>query len=195
MGIITGLIEEKTNLAVSGGTGSKGVAIHIGNSFNGRSVVEAPMEKVLSGVGGDGMILTQCRLRMVAAGDNGVSFEFPIDPVVSIRGGNIVAKRYVAKGVGRGTIKELWSRDDWRIEIRGVLIGEDENELNGMLGSLVRVLNHEGAVKVECSIFDAYDIQRVVIEDYEFPFTKGLRNQNFVIKCCSDEDYNLIERV
>ena len=48
---------------------------------------------------------------------------FPVEPQITIDGGNVVAKRTVAKGKGRGTIKERWTKDDYSVTIEGTLMG------------------------------------------------------------------------
>ena len=40
-------------------------------------------------------------------------------------------------------------------------------------------------------IFEALGISRIVIEDFEFPFTVGEENQKWKIKAVSDHDWNL----
>ena len=51
----------------------------------------------------------------------------PFDPVISVTGKNIIIRRNVLKADSnrRGSIKEIWSQDDYEINIAGVLIGED----------------------------------------------------------------------
>ena len=47
---------------------------------------------------------------------------FPMEPLVSLNGRNILARRQVAKGRARGSIKDRWTQDDWQVNIEGVLM-------------------------------------------------------------------------
>jgi hypothetical protein len=40
---------------------------------------------------------------------------------------------------------------------------------------------------VECAFLKFFAITKIVIEDYEFPFTKGMANQMYSIKAVSDD--------
>ena len=42
---------------------------------------------------------------------------------------------------------------------------------------------------------NVYNITRIAIETYDFPFTKGTGNQDFVLKAYSDEMYDLLTQV
>ena len=57
-------------------------------------------------------------------------WQFPFDPVISISGKNTIIRRNVLKMDNnvenrRGTIKELWSQDDYAIQIAGVFMGKN----------------------------------------------------------------------
>lgn len=118
---------------------------------------------------------------------------FPIDPVVSISGKNNIVKRSVLKVPNtdierRGTVKELWSQDDYSITISGMFI----SKYNGLMPEedILRLRSYcEGrkSVEVKADIFTLYNITKVAIESYEFPFTKGMENQMFSIKASSDD--------
>lgn len=124
--------------------------------------------------------------------DGELEFRFPFDPILSLSSKNIITRRYVNKSGIRGSIKEHWSQDDWEITIQGVMIQENETLRNDKITQLRRYLNHGGAISVTCGVLNGLDIQRIVVESYDFPFTKGVENQAFVIKGYSDEDYTLL---
>jgi uncharacterized protein DUF6046 len=113
----------------------------------------------------------------------------PIEPLVSISGGNVVAKRSVAKASHRGTIKERWTQDDYKITIQGIFINsEDESEFpQADLIKLREVCEAREAVQIECDLFLYFDIYRMVIETYHFPFTSGENQQEYSIKAVSDD--------
>lgn len=182
--------EELTLLTANAGrTGANGYAIHLGSPWKGKPVVG----RTGSAEVGYGLErgYVQCPLSI---GTQGMGmWQLPFDPMIGVQSKNIISRRYVAKSQRRGSIKELWSMDDWDIEISGVLIGESEEELQQMVGKLRGYCQEGESLMVECEyLSEAFDIQRMVVESYDFPHTKGMTNQTFTLKCYSDEDYDLL---
>lgn len=120
---------------------------------------------------------------------------FPIEPLISIEGKNILIKRNVAKKkVGFGSIKEYWTQDDYGITIEG-LIKDDGSEYDYPREDVVTLMRYATAkepLDVKCPILELLGITRIVIEDYTLPFTKGQENQNYSIKAVSDTDWSLL---
>lgn len=121
-------------------------------------------------------------------------FEFPIEPLISLKGKNIVVKRYVAKGTKRGSVKEFWAQDDYDIEIRAFI--QNPNSYTEYPEAYIRQLRticESGeSIEVQCDLLLMYDISRIVIEDFDFPFTKGENAQACILKCVSDDSYDLL---
>ena len=126
------------------------------------------------------------RLKLESWGD---WWTIPIEPLVSVSGGNVVSRRTVAKGKHRGTIKERWTQDDYNIIIRGVLINhENESKFpEADLQKLRQVCEAAEAVQVECDMLQYFDIYRAVVLKYNFPFTHGEMNQTYQITLVSDD--------
>lgn len=140
--------------------------------------------------------------------DEGKSwFRLPYEPLISIVGKNVIAKRRVAKWNAEnskrltGTIKERWSQDDYDITITGALIG---NIMRGTVEDcfpkadflkLKKILTNAKQIKVNCPPFELLDIHNIVIDDFSFPFTKGENVQAYEIKCSSDSSYTLLLEV
>lgn len=137
--------------------------------------------------------------------DSKTKWLFPYEPLISINGGNNIVKRSVAKQGSEsngmpmtGTIKERWSQKDYEITITGVLFGDlmkgkpedcyPKDELTKLLSYLTKV----GSIEVFCHPFEILGINRIVIEDFSFPFTKGENVQAYEIKAISDCNYNLL---
>ena len=118
-------------------------------------------------------------------------YRLPTDPLISVSGQNQIVRRYVAKSERGGSIKELWTQDDYSISITGVIIGE-ENFKN-----VKRILQYclaTESVRVVCPILnDAFNIHRLAIESYDFPHTKGDNNYQFTIRAYSDENYLILD--
>lgn len=155
------------------------MAIHLGNTWTGSP---------LSGMDGG---YSQCPL---AIGTKRLGmWKLPFDPMIGVQGRNIISRRYVAKSQRRGSIKELWSMDDWDIDISGVLMSDNEEELQQMVGRFRGYCQVGEPLIVECEyLSEAFDIQRMVVESYNFPHTKGLTTQTYTLRCYSDEDYDLL---
>ena len=126
----------------------------------------------------------------------GYEYRFPLDPIMTASSRNVIARRYVAKGSLRGTVKESWSEDDVEITISGVLIGADAEELNGMVQELADVCETGEALEVENEwLNEGLRVCHLVVESCQFPHTKGLTNQAYTLKCYSDDSINVLEEV
>ncbi|MBP5583286.1 MAG: hypothetical protein J6X43_04960 [Bacteroidales bacterium] len=123
----------------------------------------------------------------------GTAYTFPIEPLVSVSGKNNIVRRYVAKSHRHGSIKELWSHDDYTITIGGVLTVDSQFcELKDMIECCMA----EESIKMICPYTqEAFGITHIAIESYDFPFTKGTENYQFTIKGYSDEAYSLLEEL
>lgn len=185
---IINIKDELTNLATDGRVGANGVAIHTGWPWSGGASVP---EKRFSGnsVSGIGVKLNQCPLSIGIRGE--AMWKLPYDPVISVQGKNVITRRYVAKGSARGTVKELWSEDDLDVNIAGILIGVDADDLQEQVNRLRRILT-AGEMLVSGELMEWHDIQSVVVESFSFPHTKGMNAQSYQIKCYSDDLINLL---
>jgi len=134
-------------------------------------------------------------------------FRLPYEPLISISGKNVIAKRRVAKWNAEnskqltGTIKERWSQDDYEITITGVLMvsllrGNMEDCFpRADFEKLRKVLTNSKEIKVNCAPLELLGINSIVIDDFSFPFTKGENVQAYEIKACSDFSYNLLMEI
>lgn len=118
-------------------------------------------------------------------------WQFPIEPVVTINGKNTIVKRSVLKAgyadvQRRGTVKELWSQDDYEVNISGVFIGHDKLP-EGDIMKLRKYCEGRQSVMVSSPLFTIFNITKIAIEDFQLPFTKGIENQMFSIKASSDD--------
>lgn len=116
----------------------------------------------------------------------------PVEPIITIGGTNTIAKRKVSKGTLRGTIKERWSQDDYTISIESLLTRFDEWRYpTDDVKRLQQYCEAREPVEVECQLFEIFSINRIVIESFDFPFTKGEENQAYRISASSDDDWEL----
>jgi len=118
----------------------------------------------------------------------------PLEPLISITGKNLIIKRNVSKKNFRGSIKEYWSQDDYSIDINGMLITPDSDDVypEDDVRRLRELCEAKTALEVKSPLLNIFDVFRVVIEDFEFPFTKGANTQAYCLKCSSDDLYDLL---
>ncbi len=131
-------------------------------------------------------------------------FLLPYEPLLTVNGKNIIAKRYVAKWNAEGSkklfgsIKERWAQDDYSITITGALFGslltgkiEDCFPLKDFQ-KLKQILTHSKEVWVQSPLLEMAGVNRIAIDDFTFPFTKGENVQGYEIRASSDSSYNLL---
>lgn len=122
----------------------------------------------------------------------------PIEPIITLGGANEIIRRRVAKSSSgasnrRGTIKERWAQDDYSISIDGMISRFDEwGYPRTDVENLRRLVESREPIEVQNELFDIFGITRIVIETYDFPFTKGENNQAFRISAFSDDDWDLL---
>lgn len=116
----------------------------------------------------------------------------PTESLITIGGKNILVKRNVAKSKFRGSIKERWAQDDYSITIQGLFTVKDTYEYPvSDLEKLRAFCEAKEPIEVLCPLFEILGVNRIVIESYDLPHTKGEENQNWTISALSDDDWNL----
>jgi hypothetical protein len=136
-------------------------------------------------------------LRMKLASESDF-WQLPVEALVTISGANSVIRRNVSKtgvsATARGTVKERWNRDDWRINISGLLYNVDDDMVYPAddVKRLRDYCEARQSLEVECELFTLFNITHIVIENYELPFTKGENRQQYSITAYSDEIFELL---
>lgn len=143
--------------------------------------------------------LYQCPLRLKLKSEPETAFwTLPFDPVMSVRGGNDIVRAKVLKqdnsnNERRGTIKEVWSQDDYSIQIAGLFMGESEDDIPmADLEKLRNMCEAREVIEVECDLFEVFNIKYIAIEKFDFGHTAGRQNQQFSISAYSDDDFSLL---
>lgn len=145
--------------------------------------------------------LYQCPLRLKLKTDpESAMWTLPFDPVISIQGGNKIVRTDVLKqdnsnNERRGTIKEVWSQDDYEIQIAGLFIGENDDDMPLVeLDKLRALCEAREVLYVECDLLDVFNIKYIAVEKFDFAHTPGRMNQQFSIKAYSDDDFSLLAK-
>lgn len=116
---------------------------------------------------------------------------FPMEPMISVNGQNILVRRNVSKGKIRGSIKERWTQDDYSVRIEGILMGMDGKYPEADVAKL-RSFCEAGHVKALNPLLEIFGINQLAIESWDIPFTSGTINQNYTIQAYSDDIYKLL---
>lgn len=124
--------------------------------------------------------------------DGGDWWLLPVEPLISVTGSNVLVKRQVSKGKVRGSIKERWTQDDYKVKISGILINNDKNAYPKEDVTKLKNFCEAAKVNVRSPLFEIFSINQIVIENYDFPFTSGQDNQAYSIDAVSDDIYKLL---
>ena len=116
---------------------------------------------------------------------------FPMEPMISVNGQNILVRRNVSKGKIRGSLKERWTQDDYSVRIEGILMGMDGKYPEADVAKL-RSFCEAGHVKALNPLLEIFGISQLAIESWDIPFTSGTINQNYTIQAYSDDIYKLL---
>lgn len=118
----------------------------------------------------------------------------PWEPLISVNGRNMITTRNVAKAKKMaGSIKERWTQDDWEITIEGIFTNPETNRYpRENVERLRRLCEANEVIEVQCPLLDALQIDKIVIEEYDLPFTVGPENQDWSIKALSDRSWELL---
>ena len=116
---------------------------------------------------------------------------FPMEPMISVNGQNILVRRNVSKGKIRGSIKERWTQDDYSVRIEGILMGMDGKYPEADVAKL-RSFCEAGHVKALNPLLEIFGISQLAIESWDIPFTSGTINQNYTIQAYSVDIYKLL---
>ena len=120
----------------------------------------------------------------------------PYEPLVSVKGENIIIKRNVAKSEGRGSIKERWAEGDIKITIDGTFVNADLKKYPAIeVQKLREIVKQRRAIRIQNDLLQLLNVNQIVIEDYSLPFSKGENVQNYSISALSDDSYNLFIEV
>lgn len=120
-------------------------------------------------------------------------WQFPNEPMVSIKGGKMLKVTPIRRGKGRGTVTEERGLKDYDITIKGLAINETENDYpEDQIRNIRRICEAEGIVYLKSYLTDLYNISKISIKDFDFPRYSGnsLRVQPYVITAKSDMDFD-----
>lgn len=122
--------------------------------------------------------------------------QLPPTTLISVSRAKRIIKTEVA---GRdGTVKELISQDDWKVQIKGFVINEDhpyeypEDEV----AKIKELSDVPVSITIINDLCRYMGIHKVVLESIDLPAIEGFPGvQPFQIECSSDEPFELVQKL
>lgn len=159
------------------------------SEFNVETMTDEELEDVVrTNARGIPMVLP-LRFQLEESGSE--EWLFPLEPMISLNGQNILTRRHVSKGTIKGSIKERWTQDDYTVRIEGLLMGEDGKYPEEDVSRL-KAFCEAGHVKALNPLLEIFGISQLAIESWDIPFTSSTTNQNYTIQAYSDDIYKLL---
>ena len=159
------------------------------DEFNVEDLSDAELEEVVrTNAIGVPMVMP---LRFQLEESGATEWLFPVEPMISLNGQNILVRRHVNKGTIKGSIKERWTQDDYTVRIEGILMSREGKYPDEDVATLKNFCE-AGHVKALCPLLEIFGISQLAIESWDIPFTTGLTNQNYTITAYSDDIYKLL---
>ena len=159
------------------------------DEFNVEDLSDAELEEVVrTNAIGVPMVMP---LRFQLEESGAKEWLFPVEPMISLNGQNILVRRHVNKGTIKGSIKERWTQDDYTVRIEGILMSREGKYPDEDVATLKNFCE-AGHVKALCPLLEIFGISQLAIESWDIPFTTGLTNQNYTITAYSDDIYKLL---
>ena len=184
-----GLFRENNFHGINTGYLPSGKTMPDSDEFNVEDMSDAELEEVVrTNALGVPMVMP---LRFQLEESGAKEWLFPIEPMISLNGQNILVRRHVSKGTIKGSIKERWTQDDYTVRIEGILMSRDGKYPDEDVATLKNFCE-AGHVKALCPLLEIFGINQLAIESWDIPFTTGLTNQNYTITAYSDDIYKLL---
>lgn len=161
--------------------------IRIGNLFNDKKKVQHVAEYFDFAAYTEGSeLFLPCTIEGV---------QLPNEPIISLKGKKRIVKTS-PPGLS-GSVKEHIQLDDYIIQIKGEMINDEEDDLpQEQMRDIRELCERLGALKITNRLLSYYNIDYIVITDFEFPAGPGMRHrQPYVINALSDRSIDLIKLI
>ena len=117
----------------------------------------------------------------------------PLEPIINIRGGHRVIRRYPSRSTRGGSVKERWSSNDYTIAIKGILLNFSGYDYPEDQVATLRELLEATQVAVRSPLLTGvFGIQRIVIKDFDLAYETGENFQAFRINAWSDQLFDAL---
>ncbi|WPQ62217.1 DUF6046 domain-containing protein [Chitinophaga sancti] len=109
------------------------------------------------------------------------------NPVISISNQKTIVQTALVNR--SGTVKEMISKEDYKINIKGIILRDDNTFPDGEISDLMDLYNRNEALSIECALTSLIfgEGEKVVITDLSFPPSPGTKNiQAYEMNLISD---------
>lgn len=155
-----------------------------------------PVKKITGGTGSVSKLGAPLHMEvfMSIPGVENSRYKLPNEPIVSISGSKEKEITTVSRGRKRGSVKEKVNLNSYKINIRGIIINEEDNEYpDEVIRRLRRLIENPGAIVIDTYTCRLWNIGLAVVNNFRFPrdFDTQLRWCWYEINLTSDEDFEL----
>lgn len=118
----------------------------------------------------------------------------PNEPLITISGQKRIVETVVVGSERRGSVKELISTDDYRIQIEGICYDPlKKNYPQKQVEDIIRLCEAPKALTIENDLTELFRIHKLVVKTYTLDKMKGQPYlQKYTINAVSDEDFYAI---
>jgi len=116
---------------------------------------------------------------------------FPNEPLVSISRKKTIVETATVGENRTGTVKEYICAEDYEIDIKGVIIGDDDSYPAEEVKNLNDLFNLKGTLEIQKNpFFELFGIQRIILKTISFDEMVGKQSiQKYTIKAVSEEPF------
>lgn len=118
----------------------------------------------------------------------------PNEPTMAVESQKVIVRTtLVGQKINRGSVKELIRTDDYRINIRGIAINQENKKVypEDIIDKINKLYQLNEPVDIDSGMTALLGVYRIVIESVNFPFTPAQHAQAYEIVAYSDEDFSL----
>jgi len=115
-------------------------------------------------------------------------FLLTTEPMISLKLKKRLIRRFPNRSDKNGSIKESWSSDDYQISIKGLVLNyTDDSYPEQEVRKLRKYCEYNNSLSVKNTMLTMFGIDRISIDDFDIPFTSGIKNQAYEIRAYSDK--------
>ncbi|GAB2586622.1 DUF6046 domain-containing protein [Spirosoma areae] len=138
-------------------------------------------------------VTMQCPVRLGLKKNGSDLWTIPLEPIVSVKASKTIVRRNIAKAYGSGTVKEVWSLDDYEITISGLLQSTENGEFpESALSKLQTFLKPMQSIVIHCKLLDLIGVNLMCVSSWDLPHTAGIENQLYTFSGYSDQYFELV---
>lgn len=138
-------------------------------------------------------VVMQCPIRLGLKPDGSDLKTLPLEGLVGVRGKNRIVVRNVAKqkagGVSKiGSVKELWTQEDYEVTVMGTLYsGDDSLFPEEWVAWMDTLFKARKSIVIISKLTDTVGVRALAVEEWRFKETRNIAYQDFEFRGYSDD--------